>query len=462
MDFTVDQISSSAAKKGMSQALSYTKGDLSALTFLVADGLTSNNVEIVDILLQKSLPQITKSVEEMTKKNLKPFTSNLPFIHEPFNVEMMNLKAQDFVDNEQINYYKRKIDKLVDQCKNNFRKSECRFSFGNKLKRLLLDSSDSSNIELVDQMNSKLRDMINHLQANPSKGFFSDARWEKKMIKDMKTFLDDEKNIKNSISKKSKKLNEQLALNVAVKEVISAKDNIDFLVSACSSGCTQLELSNVQSRTFPKIDRPYDMAMTINVEAINDYIASIQKQGLLDVCLVEGVMVHCGDFNIFGTENKISFKKPPRIEWDEKQKSFLLKMDDIHRNQDIIGLPSWLTGSAEYTSLEIPFELKVSPDGKEFSLSPKGEISAEYDTDKNKLLLPTVLTFAVAPYAGLAFEAIHRSAHSALLEMGEDAIIEGVGTGISLQENLPIERIVEIRNNSSEVTIYADLADSMP
>jgi len=459
MDFTVGQIASSAANTGVERAMSYTKGDLSALTYLVADGLTNNEVPIMDIVLQKALPQVTKSVEDITRDQLKPFTKDLPFVHEPFNIEMLNLRAQDIVDNEQIDHYKRKIEKLARDCMKKFSRRKCRFDERRKLKRLLQESSDRSNIAKLDDINKTLNEFKKFLLDNPGEGFFSSKRWKKNLVKDIDKFLGYEEGIKKKISNSAAELEKQLALNVAVKQVVVANENLDILVSACSAGCTDLSLSNVESRTFPETDKKYDMATTVNLEAINDYIESIQKQGMLDVCLVEGIMVHCGDSNILGTENKIKFKKAPRIEWNEEKKLFLLKIEDIHRNQDIIGIPSWVTGSAEYTSIEVPFEIKLSDDGKEFSLSPKGKIKTNYDTDKNKLLLPTVLTFAVAPYAGVAFEVLHRGAHSALLELGEGAIAEGVSSGIRLEDNIPVKRIVDIQHNGSEVTVFTEISD---
>ena len=67
----------------------------------------------MDLVLEKSLPQITKSVEDVTRQQLKPFTKDLPFVHEPFDVEMLNIRAQDIVDNEHIDHLKKKIEILT-------------------------------------------------------------------------------------------------------------------------------------------------------------------------------------------------------------------------------------------------------------------------------------------------------------------------------------------------------------
>jgi hypothetical protein len=462
MDFTAKQITESAVNTGMERALSHTKGDLSTLTYLVADGLTSSELPIMDVLLQRALPMVTKEVEQVTRENLAPFTKELPFVHDPFKVELPNIKAQDIVNSEQIDYFKKKISIVSKSCQEKFKRRKCRLKDMNKLERLLKDSSDTSDLERLGLVEKELRALKKHLEANPSEGFFSNKKPKENLVKNINKFLAKIPNIEKKIQANSQKKNEQLALEVAVKQVVSANENLDILVSACSSGCTDINISDVQARSFPDTDKEYDLAVTLNLESVNDYIEAIQKQGMLDVCLVEGIMVHCGDLNLLGTENKISFKKPPRIEWNEEKKEFLLKIDDIHRNQDIVGIPSWMTGSSEYTSIEIPFDIKVSEDGKEFSLNPRGEIKTDYDSDKKGLILPTVLTFAVAPYAGLAFEVLHRGAHSAILELGEDAVAEGVGTGVRLEDDLPVRRVVDIHHNGQEVTVFTEIVEDLP
>ncbi|OUR99853.1 hypothetical protein A9Q84_02155 [Halobacteriovorax marinus] len=456
MDELKDSYIDRAVDLGLEEAKKYFEGDFSFNVFFVGQAIMKMDFPIIEEMTEKSGPLISKLIEDSLRESLKPTLGDLPFLHNEFFQGLPTVNVNDFINHEKLATIDKDFEKELKSCLKKLKASKCEFDKFNKGVLSLGNSSLDEDLFLLKKMQDALVENISKLEAKKVDGFFERKR-KKKSLKLLKEIERNIPKAMKSLAQNMKENDVRLGLELVVKNVTKMKETLDVLLSACSGGCFSLNIPDVNPTPIEGIEEDYDIAVALNIGTLNSYIKSLHKMNMLDICMVENKSYQvCDNRALFATEHRITFKKAPKIKWDEGKQSYVLSISDLIREQDIVGLPTSFLGNRDLTDLDIPFVFDVSADGKKVVLTPKGDVQSKIDMDAKSLIFPALLT-VVAPYAGLAFEAIHAGTHSVILGANEGKIKEVVSSGVQIPGNTPVSKIVKIKNERDQVVVYSQL-----
>ncbi|MDD0851978.1 hypothetical protein HBN50_02670 [Halobacteriovorax sp. GB3] len=459
IEFVEKQIIDSSVKKGLEDANKYLKNDESKALFFISDQIADMQLPVVDQLFGKLIPKMAEKIEPKIREKMEPAMNNLPFIHKDKDFVVPSVKIEDLVNEKKIIQLQEAIKKSFDACMVEYRRKYCRNDIFDDLDTFYKKSSHKKVLDLMDDLGVYFADLQEKLKRNEQGKGFS-ARKKERLELDVKKLHSRLINKRKRVLQNIENKDAQFAVKLAVDSILSSDEMIDFYVGVCNSDCQEVDIQKISNTNIVDMGLPYDVALKVNIGVINDYLEKLQKNGLLDVCMVQGSLSHCDEFNLFETEHRFRFKKAPKILWDESKNAFVLHAHDILREQDLIGLPSWMIGNREYTDLEVPFQFDIHSDGKGVGLRPLGDIKMNYDVDEKSFILPTILTFAVAPYAGLAFEMIHASTHSIVSKGQEKQLQTKMIQGVRLSDNGPIREFVGMDVENQDITVFVNLEDN--
>lgn len=448
-----------AVELGMEDIQGYFEGDLSFSTFYIGQAVAKTDFPIVEQMTEKAGPLISNLIEDSLRDSLRPTLGDLPFIHNEYFQGLPTVNVNDFINHEKLKDIDSELTSEIASCLKKLKASKCEFEKFIKGVSSLSQSSLPADLELLKNMQDIYQREIDKVRAINADGFFEKRR-KKKSLKSLDQMANAIPKAIGMVEQNIKENDLRLGLEMVVKNVEKLSDTLEVLLSACSGGCFSLDIPDVDSRPIEVIDEDYDIAVALNIDTLNGYIESLHKMNMLDICLIENKSYQvCDNHSLFSTEHRITLKKPPKVKWDEEKKSYVLSISDLVREQDVVGLPTSLVGNRDLTDLDIPFIFDISKDGKKVVLTPKGDIDSNFDMDGRALIFPALLT-VVAPFAGVAFEAIHSGAHTVILENNKEKIQELVSSGVQIPDNTPVSKIVKIKNESGQVIVYSQLKGS--
>lgn len=427
--------------------------------YMLAQVFTEHKGGLVQQIMGAIVPKIAKAVEKNVEKAITPFTTKIPFIHDEYNVANTSLRVQDHINHSKYKKGPRKFLAQLNKCIDKQRSKYCDFEPFEELLVNMRKSSNEKDIEILSQMKLIAKRGLESLRRVKNKGMLAKRARKKgtKSLNKMRSNLYPRtlKSITDNIYQRD--LKQQI--QIAVKSIEETSGILNMYLTACI-GCGEVKFPELAEEPL-KVDispDDYDVAIGIDLKTINAAMEILQKKGMLDFCVSGNEFISCKEADFFDQQERIEFKKAPKLVWSEKKQAYILKISDLLREQDILGLPTSWIGNRDYNDLDIAMRPGISPDGKSVHLTPVGDINLDYGIvrDGQSLLIPALLTI-VAPYAGVVFEVARAGAHELVADYATESIRSNMNKSVDVTDKLPLERIVKIQSDENEIRVYSIL-----
>ena len=454
--------------------------DLSAALYFIGKDITAQKgnqaKQLITNAVGKSLSDsISKVLPQMVNEEL----SSLPLFHSEYEMPLSDISIQ----NEYMhNVYKQRVDEIKNNkrcnkllevitnrkkitctsdihiakmvtgsCDDHEINDNCRFSGINKFLDSMKNSSFKENDGVVNKLISYLDDTLDVI----SKAKHGN---HKKNIKTLNKLLTKARQTKKNIKKNSEVADKNYALKLAVLKSQKMGNTIELFLGVCSSGCQDLDLLEVNSKQILNSSKPYDVAVSTNIASLNNVLKNLYEQKKLDLCITKRQDSLCTDDAFFldlNMRERFRLLEAPKISWDKDKKNFVLIAKKIERAQDII-IPTSLIGDRDVTSIEIPFNLVPSKDGKGVQVHVTSDIKASVTIDEKSFLMPILLT-AINPVAGVAYGIGRTSVHAGVLNNSMKSMKTQAEVQSDLSTDTPVYKLVDVQTDGDEIHFYTDL-----
>ena len=383
--------------------------------------------------------------------------------------------------------------KKIKEIKKKIKEAKESIEEGKKSSLITLMKSEPSNFEHV---RGKISAMVDSLGTAPNQG---SRDLLEKIKKDLKLIYTDIKEVQkkkrhgkkserdfNSVSVKTqkRKLNDlnfqieqalmkvdtgmvkadrKLSLGVSIDGFSSAADQLNITLAGCSTGCEHftpvpIDESVHHDKTVSSCDRPYEIAKTINLESVNNYLASLFPNGGFDICSSSQKYKVCENADFLSIQNNIKLAEPPYIGWDEGEKSFQLVIPRVVRESDIGPIPGYFYCNRDATSIKLKFKPVVTNEGTTIGIEGLEDVESRVKFDAKSALCKVVVG-AVMPIAGLALAAVHGGLQALILKVINGDIKDTLEEGVDIPPEAPISNVVCIDGSKNHITIYSNLKE---